>query len=295
MSIRLAALTAMLLVASSASAQEVPAAPAAPAMPASPTALVAPTAPVAPETASPPETSKPVCPDGCESAAIDIREDRLIITGDAISRLTREFQEAVEREAASSPGNETEILFDEDDLAALVGDDARAALGTANLYGWGIARLVLVLGLLPLLMLVAAFAPKKTRAAVDSLEARPGGALASGAVVVAFGTIACTVLAITVIGLPLAFLGYVALSLLGCVGLLIAGGRLGDLMWRSEGTSPWLKACAGLFAIALVVAIPYVGGVVLVCASFVGAGAIVIAWSSRPAESHPLDSAISVS
>jgi hypothetical protein len=102
--------------------------------------------------------------------------------------------------------------------------------------------------------------------------------------------LAVLILFITVIGVPLALLSlllYVMLLPLGYVSSAIALGQWGLARWKSQaaGHLGWRigAACLALVLLALLGAVPWLGGLVALAALLIGLGAIVLQIRPRKA------------
>lgn len=88
----------------------------------------------------------------------------------------------------------------------------------------------------------------------------------------------------TVVGIPLGIAALLLLPVLGFLGYLVAGTRLGTLILRVMGITadpdhPYLPALLGLLVLRLFALIPFAGFLVAFLAGVIGAGALaVLAW-----------------
>jgi hypothetical protein len=101
----------------------------------------------------------------------------------------------------------------------------------------------------------------------------------------------CMLLAITIIGIPLA----IVLFALYCVALLLSGVFVSYLIggWllrrlnRPE-TSPYARLAAGALVLAFFASLPWVGGVVQLLVLIIGFGALILegrdSWRGLPVE-----------
>jgi len=123
------------------------------------------------------------------------------------------------------------------------------------------------------------FAPVWPRDVGGMLRARPGTSLLAGIALLFLVPVAILVLAITMVGIPLAVVAlglYIALLLLSAA---VVSYRLGDWILARIGRpwmSRWLPLTVGVLALSLLVSLPNVGLVVGLVAMTWGAGAIFL-------------------
>jgi MFS family permease len=130
-------------------------------------------------------------------------------------------------------------------------------------------------------------------AAADTLAHEPGPSAVTTLVAGCVAFVAAMVGFVTVIGIPLGIAILVfLLPALGFAGYLVAGTALGarlvERVWRTPVDAHPLAAVAlGLLVLQAVGFIPLLGGVVVLAAGVLGAGALVyrawLAWRANPA------------
>ncbi len=164
-------------------------------------------------------------------------------------------------------------------------------LGMVFMLGWAVLA---VLGAL----LFAGIAPGLARGAGRTITDDLGPSVVAGLLLWVVAPILGVMLFATVIGIPTALtIWVVALPLLGFVGFLAAGVRIGDqIVARGEGRGhPYLASFVGVLALIIVGAIPVLGALVVAVATFLGSGAVALhafrAFQSDP-EAEPPTTAI---
>jgi cytoskeletal protein CcmA (bactofilin family) len=132
---------------------------------------------------------------------------------------------------------------------------------------------------------------------IGTLEARPGASALLGFALLVCIPIASLILLITLIGAPLALLSIAAYFALLLVGYIAAAAAIGDLLlkWlrhKATETAGWriLAAICGVFIIALLGRIPFLGGLIVFVALIMGIGAIGLQMyrAVRPAQVAPV-------
>ncbi|HEX7119870.1 MAG TPA: hypothetical protein VF212_13850 [Longimicrobiales bacterium] len=164
----------------------------------------------------------------------------------------------------------------------------RAEFEWGPFVGW-IFWLSLTLLILAVGLVVAALAGRQLFDAAARIRERPGPVVLT-ALLVAIGLPLLAFLAfVSLIGIPLALLiGFFVVPALALVGLAVTGTWIGAAAIRRWGGAeryersrrhPYLAVTIGLLVLQIVALIPVLGGLVLVLASQLGAGALVYrAW-----------------
>ena len=145
-------------------------------------------------------------------------------------------------------------------------------LGLLFVIGWAI--LVLVGGLV-----LAGIAPDLARRTGRTITADLGPSILAGLVLWIVAPILGVLLFATIVGIPMALtIWLLVLPLLGFIGFLVAGIRIGEYITASGGGigHPYLAAFVGLLALIVVGAVPFVGPPVTAIAGFVGSGALAL-------------------
>jgi hypothetical protein len=125
--------------------------------------------------------------------------------------------------------------------------------------------------------------PALTARAAQAARRRPAWTLLAGFVALVAVPAGSVVLAVTLIGLPLAaivLLAYLALLLLGYVASGIALGDAVLSRWRSSGAgSGWRAGAAalGVLLLGVLTLLPWVGAMVAFLTLIAGMGALVLA------------------
>jgi cytoskeletal protein CcmA (bactofilin family) len=152
------------------------------------------------------------------------------------------------------------------------------------LHGW-----IWTVGLMVLAAIIAAALPGPSNRMAKELHDRPWVTLALGFVALFAIPVVAVLLVFTVIGIPIAFLallGYVALLLVGYVWLaVVLGGMLLDRVKpHTTALAAWRAGAAvlAMLVIALLVRVPYVGGLAHLVAFAVGIGMIVAVVFAKP-------------
>jgi hypothetical protein len=156
--------------------------------------------------------------------------------------------------------------------------------------GWW---LCLFLGLLILGAATIALSAWWTGRVGEKLTRHFGYSLLAGLAGLILIPLVCVLLAVTVIGIPLAIVLFalycVALSLSGVfVSYLIGGGLRGRLK-RLE-TSPYARLTIGALVVSFFASLPWVGWIVQALVLIIGLGALILerkdSWQRLPAERH---------
>ena len=144
-------------------------------------------------------------------------------------------------------------------------------------HGW-----IWTSGLMVLAALIAAALPGPSRRLAQELRERPWLTPLLGLVALTSIPIAAVLLMITIIGIPiglLALIGYAALLLVGYVWLaVVVGGMLLDRVKpETAALTAWRAGAAvlAMLVLAVLVRVPFVGGLVHLTALAVGVGMIV--------------------
>jgi cytoskeletal protein CcmA (bactofilin family) len=154
------------------------------------------------------------------------------------------------------------------------------------LWTFGLMVLVAILFLLPGFTNV-----------IGMLETRPGASALLGFALLVCIPIASLILLITLIGAPLALLSIAAYFALLLVGYIAAAAAIGDLLlkWlrhKTAETAGWriLAAICGVFIIALLGRIPFLGGLIVFVALIMGIGAVGLQMyrAVRPTQVAPV-------
>ena len=172
-------------------------------------------------------------------------------------------------------------------------------LGLLFMIGW--ALLTLLAGLL-----LAGVAPDLARRAGRTITSDLGPTIVAGLILWIVVPVIGGLLFATVVGIPTALtIWLLALPLLGFVGFLVAGIRIGEYITaRGVGIGhPYLASFVGLLTLIIVGAIPAIGPLIVTVAGFIGSGALALhAYRAvrnqpkplpappTPTEPEPLDS-----
>jgi hypothetical protein len=157
-----------------------------------------------------------------------------------------------------------------------------SASGAQGAIGW-LAGALWTAGLMVVAAVVLAAAPGLASEVARTWRQRAGISLLAGFVALVCIPVAVVILIITVIGVPLALLSlllYFVLLTMGYVGSAIGLGQWGLARWKSEaaGHLGWRigATCLALVVLALLGAIPWLGGFVALAMLLTGLGAIML-------------------
>ena len=155
-------------------------------------------------------------------------------------------------------------------------------------YGWGAAGWLWTLGLMLLAALLLAVQPAALARVSQTLQARLGMSLLLGFVLLVCTPIAALLLIVTLIGIPLGLLIialYLALLPLGYVSAAVGVGDWGLQRLRAAAAAQlgWRigAAAAALVALALLGAIPWLGGWIGFAVLLAGLGALLLQWRAK--------------
>jgi hypothetical protein len=178
---------------------------------------------------------------------------------------------------------------------ALIQDPAAQVLGGVEYIrtsaqpgiGWGLLGslflflFVWLLGLMLLAAILVLALPRFLGGVVQTLGSRPGLSALLGFGMLVCIPVASVILLITMIGAPLALVVMASYFVLLAVGYVTTGAALGDWLWKrlrgasSMGAGPRVTATiAGILVLALLGAIPVLGGLVSFAALLLGLGAV---------------------
>jgi hypothetical protein len=149
-------------------------------------------------------------------------------------------------------------------------------------------KLFLWLGACLLALLVSWFDGLRFTTHVDSLATQPGRALGWGTLAVAASGALCLLLAVTILGIPLAMLVALLSSSALYLGLGIAAAALGSVLpfgWLRGRAR--LQLCVGGSLLAAISLAPWLGWLVMTTCAMAGVGAVVVSHR-RPPESSRL-------
>jgi hypothetical protein len=132
-----------------------------------------------------------------------------------------------------------------------------------------------------------------TRRIAEKMARQPGYAMLAGLAGLILIPLICVLLAITVIGIPLAIVLFalycVALLLSGVFVSYLVGGWLLGRLKRPE-TSPYARLAVGALVVAFFASLPWIGWVVQLLVLMIGLGALLLerrdSWQRLPAGSH---------
>lgn len=161
------------------------------------------------------------------------------------------------------------------------------------MHGW-----VWSIGLMVLAALIAAALPGASQRMAEQLRERPWITPLVGLLALTSIPIAAVLVMITIIGIPiglLALIGYVALLLLGYVWVaVVVGGMLLDRVKpQTVSNTAWHAGAAmlAMLVLAILVRVPFVGGLVKLTALVMGVGMIVSAIFRHTHPSEPVAAA----
>jgi cytoskeletal protein CcmA (bactofilin family) len=140
-----------------------------------------------------------------------------------------------------------------------------------------------VLSLLAVALLMAALFPGATGKTARNIRERPGLSIGFGALVVFLTPLAALLVLFTVIGIPISFLSMLLYIVLIYLSRVFAGYFLADLVFDRFGWKlhPIWTTLAGVFVLALLIRIPYIGWALHLTAVLFGTGAFILYLSGR--------------
>ncbi len=158
-------------------------------------------------------------------------------------------------------------------------EDLADALGTINRLGVILKSALLFL----LALIINAMFPKRIDRVIEYINDHIGYAVLAG-VIMPFAVITLTLLLIvTLIGIPLVFVVFLAMALLLAFGMTAFIAWLGDKIPLLKNKKNRIGAMAiGAMAIMLVNLIPFVGPVLVGCVSLIAAGAAFLTKLGKP-------------
>jgi hypothetical protein len=166
--------------------------------------------------------------------------------------------------------------------------EGRVREGTAFTFRWPIelfgpfaAWLALAFSTLVLGALVVLLAPRGVEAVAQVAHGSPWPTAGLGVGVAVGAPMLAALLLVSLVGLPLGVGLLLGLVLLFALGYVAAVFALGRALWRAP-RSPWLALLVGWAIVAVVSAIPFVGGFLWIVGSVYGLGALTLAtWRAR--------------
>ncbi|MGG1291641.1 hypothetical protein ABE218_09815 [Bacillus smithii] len=148
--------------------------------------------------------------------------------------------------------------------------------GFLYLFTWGIRlafSIILVIGT----VLLGIILKRRTFSHEELLMKRPGKTLIIGFMASLALTTLCTLLALTIIGIPVALLVFVASALSFFIGLLVFSKELGKQLKFMDGKPEWLKLLFGSALAVSMINFPVVGSVCLLLLIWFSLG-IAMTW-----------------
>jgi cytoskeletal protein CcmA (bactofilin family) len=134
-----------------------------------------------------------------------------------------------------------------------------------------------VLSLLAVALIMSLFFPVATKGAASMIREKTTSSLGAGALIVFVTPIAALIVLATVVGIPISFLSMLLYIVLLYLSRIFAGYFLASLALEKLGKElhPVLTALIGVFVLALLFKIPYVGWLVHLAAVLFGSGAFI--------------------
>ena len=186
-----------------------------------------------------------------------------------------------------------DVVLHRSTMTRAAGVTVAGAIHTRTGFSFGVAGLwllwlsftavVLVSGLL-----FAAIAPRLLAETADYFREHPGRSTVGALIAVPSLPTLALLSIVTVIGIPLGLTLLLAvIPALSFLGYLVAGAALGaalsDLFWPNRGwRGRYGTIAGGLLVLQIIGVVPAIGGLVVVAASQVGAGALIARrWSER--------------
>ncbi len=147
---------------------------------------------------------------------------------------------------------------------------------------WVVFRVLIWGFLASVLMLLF---PKHVERVANTVAANPGGSLAAGGLVLLLAPIAILIFLVTIILIPVSFLGVLALFVAWAFGLIAIGTMLGEKIMQSQNQkwAPSIIAGVGtLILMSLLLGIDSlvwcIGGLPKLLAGILGLGAVLMTW-----------------
>ena len=146
------------------------------------------------------------------------------------------------------------------------------SLGWVLWLGWWLAVTV---SLFVFGVLLLAFVPRIFPPILEVARTRVGPVILWGLIATIGLPIACAIVMVTLVGIPLGLIGLLSLALLYSLGFVIASLTLGRRL-LAEPRSVYLAFFVGLIILRVVGLIPVLGGLVTLAAIVYGVGALTI-------------------
>mgnify|MGYP001470730530 CR=1 FL=1 len=229
--------------------------------------------------------------DGPVGGDVTATSGRIVLGPNAriAGKLRHRSGEPIERDAAAEVAGGVEVLMP----VLRRGDKAGAAPPPppSEERGWRGPVGTWTIGLMLLAAFLVALLPAVSQRVARSWRERFGWSLLAGFALLVCVPVATLLFAITIIGLPVALAlvaAYFALMPVAYVATAIAAGDWALQRWQAaKSAMPWWRigaACAAVLLLALLGAVPWLGGLVALTALVAGLGAIVLQFTPmRPA------------
>jgi hypothetical protein len=150
-------------------------------------------------------------------------------------------------------------------------------LGVLNWLKW-VSFIVLLIGLIIAGLIFVAVARRFSDGASDAIRTSPWVCLGLGLLAAIVVPLAVLILAVTVIGLPLAMIVCALYFVCKCLSSIVFGIFLGKSIFRLFGhdLSPYLAVIIGLLLLFFVFLIPYIGWLIVLVTWLFGLGAVIL-------------------
>ena len=215
-----------------------------------------------------------------------VREDLFVFNGDTeipgrVEGDVMVFNGAVAVRSGAEIGGDlvTQSTPEVEEGATIRGSQSNVATRFDYDVGWFAGRFVWWLGytvsVLILGLLLLAFAPRLDGAVVDAMRARLGSSIGWGVGLFFLLPIACVILFVTVVGIPLGLFTLFALALIYTIGYTVATHAVGRLVMRTS--SRYAAFLVGVVILRALALIPVVGGVLWLLAAVWGLGLLAVA------------------
>ncbi|MBU1131018.1 polymer-forming cytoskeletal protein [Patescibacteria group bacterium] len=173
---------------------------------------------------------------------------------------------------------ETELVAGETVYNALIKKPKKAAILGFIAVGYFFGKLVQLFSLFIVGLVIIYLGGKKIKEMTNLMIEKPGAQIGRGAVWFFLTPIACVILLITVIGIPLALIIGVSYAVVLYLSKVFAAIALGILLAKGFGWEKFsliLKMVIGVIAFVIIKSIPIVGWLICLVAIWWGLGAIV--------------------
>jgi len=153
---------------------------------------------------------------------------------------------------------------------------SETVLASPGRTAWSFIRPIL--SLLAVTVVVTLLFPVLTSGTALTIKNKPGKSIGYGALVVFMAPIAALLLLISVVGIPISFLSMLLYIVLIYLTRIFTGFFLADIIFErfDKKVHPVWTGLTGVFVLAILVKIPYLGWLIHIAAILFAAGALII-------------------